>query len=108
MSAVEITIQSDDIGKLIKDVDRLHGAVESDKIKEEMGFAIMQTIRDHFSEIAQDSAHHESASSLGASQTGYYERARDSTQEPQVTAEALYHFRPNRARSTDRQRLAAT
>jgi hypothetical protein len=89
MSGVAITVESGALQEMIAEVEKIRGAVESDKIKSEMGFAMMQTIRAHFAEIAQDNEHHKSANSLGADRTGFYERARQNTQQPTVVPEGV-------------------
>jgi len=90
MSAgVSITVHAESLDQAVKDVERLKGAAGGQQVRSEMGFAIMQTVRRHFSQIAQDAEHHESAQSLGADRTGYYERARAGTQEPVIEGEGV-------------------
>jgi hypothetical protein len=89
MSGALVTIESDEIDRLIADVSKLQDETASDKMKSEMGFSVMQLVRAHFAEIAQDSQHHESARSLGAQPSGFYESARNNTQEPEIVSEGV-------------------
>jgi hypothetical protein len=88
-AGVSMTVEAGDLQRMIAEVEKMRGAVESDKIKSEMGFAVMQTVREHFALIAQDDEHHKSANSLGADRTGFYERARQNTQQPTVVPEGV-------------------
>jgi hypothetical protein len=57
MSAT-LEIKSDNIDKVLADVDRLGRAITSDDVKLIMGRAVRNVIVSHFVEIANDSAHH--------------------------------------------------
>lgn len=83
MSA-SLTIQADSLEKLRRDVDALGTAVTGDAIKLELGRAAQQIIKEHFEHLANDSAHHKTARSLGAEPTGLYEEAARGTQQPQL------------------------
>lgn len=86
MSGIALTIQAGELEAIRASVEALHGAAASDKIRLEMGFGIMQVIRNHFDQLAQDSQHHQTGASLGAERTGFYEKAREGTHEPQLEA----------------------
>ena len=79
-----ITIKSDDLQGVIRDVEKLRGAVAGDDVREVMGFAIQEVVQRHFSVLASDAQHHQSALSLGADRTGFYEEARAGTHDPKI------------------------
>jgi len=89
MAGVSIEVDAKSLDDLIAATVELAGEMGSDEMKFAMGTAMKETIRDHFGEIAQDSEHHQSALSLGATPTGFYEEARDKTQDPQIKAEGV-------------------
>lgn len=88
MSA-ELRINADALNDLAIAVDELGSAVQDEQIRLVMGMAMMEVIRDHFAEIAQDSEHHKTAARLGASITGVYEQARSGTDAPVVETDAV-------------------
>jgi hypothetical protein len=88
MSAT-LEIKSDNIDKVLADVDRLGRAITSDDVKLIMGRAVRNVIVTHFVEIANDSAHHKTARSLGAASTGVYEEAARGTSQPDVSSEGV-------------------
>jgi hypothetical protein len=88
MSAT-LEIKSDNIDKVLADVDRLGRAITSDDVKADYGARGPERDRHHFVEIANDSAHHKTARSLGAAPTGVYEEAARGTSQPEVSSEGV-------------------
>src|SRR4051812_6131094 len=91
MPGVGIELQAEDLDHLVADVSRLGGELEGDKLRIVMGTAVREEVADHFGAIAQDSEHHQSALSLGATPTGFYEDARAKTQstEPRIESDGV-------------------
>jgi len=80
----QFNIKSDDLDALINAAEALGGAVSGDDAKLVMGRAMQSVIKSHFSDIAQDEAHHKTARALGATPTGVYEEAARNTEDPVV------------------------
>jgi hypothetical protein len=49
-----------------------------------MGTGMRDVIREHFLDVANDTQHHQSAESLGAERTGFYQEAYENTQAARV------------------------
>ena len=84
MSGINLTIREEQLAALQADLEKLAGAVTSDQLALVMGRTLAQVIRDHFVQLSFDRAHHQSAQSLGAAPTGFYERARQGVQQPEL------------------------
>lgn len=82
MSGVGLTISTDDLAAMDADVARLRDKLQSGELHLLMGAAVREVVREHFYELNADSAHHETARSLGAAQTGLYLKAADATHAP--------------------------
>ncbi len=63
-------------------VNQFGATLSASTIRDVIGRAVQQLIKAHFIDLANDSAHHRSAESLGAERTGFYEKAATSTQNP--------------------------
>jgi hypothetical protein len=53
-------------------------------VKRVMGRAVAGVLRDYFYKLAADSQHHKTADTLGAGRTGFYERAAQGVQQPEL------------------------
>jgi len=53
-------------------------------VKRVMGRAVAGVLKDYFFKLANDSQHHKTADTLGASRTGFYERAAQAVQQPEI------------------------
>ncbi len=84
MSGVALTIQADDLQAIRDSVETLHGAVTGDDVLRVIGHAMTETVRRHFAELAQDAQHHQTAQSLGADRSGFFEKARQGTHDAQL------------------------
>lgn len=89
MAGVTLTLDTHDLDKLIAAATALGDEISGREIKEVMGVAMRETIQAHFADIAQDAAHHTTASAFGVSPSGLYERARGSTHEAEVESEGV-------------------
>lgn len=87
--SIGITIESDALSDLQTAVETLGGAVTGRDVMLVMGRAAQQVIKEHFEKIAGDSAHHESSSALGAERSGFYERAANAVQAPQLESDGV-------------------
>ncbi len=87
--SVTLTIKADDLQAIRDSVEELRGAAAGNEVKSEMGFALKEVVQRHFVALAQDSEHHQTAASLGAERTGFYEKARQGTHDPQVDGEGV-------------------
>lgn len=54
-----------------------------------IGRSIQQTLKVHFNRLANDSAHHQTADSLGANRTGLYTEAARGTQNPELRSDGV-------------------
>jgi hypothetical protein len=88
MSAT-LEIKSESIDATMRDLDNLGGAISGDDVKAVMGRAVRGVVVSHFIQIASDSAHHETAGSLGATRTGVYQQAAQGTSQPEVSREGV-------------------
>jgi hypothetical protein len=89
MSGISLTLRADQLAELEVDLEKLRGAVTDDQLKLVMGRVLAQTIRNHFVELSHDSAHHETSQALGAKPTGFYERATQGVQQPQIESDGV-------------------
>jgi hypothetical protein len=87
--SVGINIQSDEIDNLVTAVETLGGGISGDDIKRNVGLAMQQVIFDHFARLSSDSEHHQTADSLGANRTGFYEKAARGVQQPQLESDGV-------------------
>ncbi len=58
-------------------------------VRKVMGQAVAQTLKDHFTALANDSQHHRTAASLGANRTGFYARAASGVQQPNIESDGF-------------------
>lgn len=84
MSGITLTADASELAKLDAMVEKTAGAVTREDVRLQVGRAVAETIRTHFSQLANDQAHHQIARSLGAAPTGFYERAAGAVQSPQL------------------------
>jgi hypothetical protein len=84
-----IEIERAELDQLVGAATNLGDAVSSDDLKAAIGTGAREKIHDHLIEVAADTQHHQSAESLGANRTGFYERAADTMPTPQVTSEGV-------------------
>lgn len=82
MSGVGITIQSDDLEKLIGSTKALETELTSSDLLLVAGRAVQQTLTSHFFDLSRDSIHHRTAETLGANRTNFYEEAAQAVQQP--------------------------
>jgi len=87
--SITAKIDAHELQDLITAVDTLGGAITGEDVRMIMGRAIVNTLRDHFAELAQDSVHHKSAEALGATPTGFYEEAMRSVQQPELESDGV-------------------
>lgn len=89
MSSIALEIHSNEIADILTAVETLQGGITGDEILQVIGRAGFTVIKEHFEQLAGDEAHHQSAASLGAAPTGFYERAADNVQQPEVEPEGV-------------------
>lgn len=84
MSGVALTIESDDLDKIVALSRDLQEELTSSDLLLIAGRAIRGVTKEHFEMLSRDSTHHQIAQSLGAAPTGFYEEASRAVQEPVV------------------------
>jgi hypothetical protein len=72
----------DQVDQVRREATAFGVALTGDEIGMIVGQAAQQLIKEHFEKLANDSAHHKTARSLGAQRTGLYEEASRATQQP--------------------------
>jgi hypothetical protein len=87
--SVGLTIQSDDLAELVTAVETLGGGITGNELLRLVGFSMEETIREHLEMLSRDPAHHQTARSLGAAPTGFYERAAEAVQSPQLESDGV-------------------
>lgn len=88
MSAqAEILIEN--LGDIVTAVETLDQGIAGDDVHDVIGASAFETIHDHFVELAGDSVHHRTSISLGAQRTGFYEKAADAVEKPQLVSEGV-------------------
>ncbi len=87
--SVTLQIKAEALDEALAEVQKLGGAVAGKDVKTIMGRAAANVLRAHFSKLANDQAHHKTASALGATRTGVYEEAARGVQQPVVASESV-------------------
>lgn len=72
-----------------RDLVELGAELQGDELKRVIGRSIANLLRDHFTDLANDSAHHRTAESLGAAPTGFYSEAVSGVQQPEIETDGV-------------------
>jgi hypothetical protein len=89
MSGITLTIQSADLDAAIRKADELGDLLQSHELRMTAGRAAQQVIMLHLQKLAADAAHHQTAASLGADRTGFYEEASKGVHDPEPEADGV-------------------
>jgi len=87
--SAELRINADALSELLSVADDMEKAVSGSDVSLVMGMAMMEVIKNHFADIAQDDTHHKTAEKLGATPTGVYEEAGRRTDQPEVESDGV-------------------
>ena len=81
---ISLTIRSEALAEAEAIMTTFVKKISRPELLFDVGRAAQQIIKGHFEQLANDEAHHKTARGLGAKRTGFYARAANAVQQPQL------------------------